>query len=101
MGVLVKMEEAPFYMPLYKSFGTPYKADSTWEIIYYPSCISLRTSICIVVTLKPPNLPLQNIFHYDVDMLVVSFDFAPRLGYPLRVRELAFYALCALALLEP
>ena len=29
----------------------------------------------MVVVLKKPNLQLQNFFHYDADMLVVSFDF--------------------------
>jgi len=55
----------------------------------------------MVVTLKTPNLPIRNFFHYDVDLLVVSFDFVPRSGYPLGVGELVVDALCALALLEP
>ena len=55
----------------------------------------------MVVVLKKPNLQLQNFSHYDVDLLVVSFDSAPRSGYPLRVGELVVDALCALALLEP
>ena len=55
----------------------------------------------MVVILKTPNLPLQTFFHCDVDMLVVSFDYVPRSGYPLRVQELVVDALCSLPLLEP
>ena len=55
----------------------------------------------MVVALKTPNLQLQNLFHSDVDLLVVSFDSVPRSGYPLRVVELVIDALCALPLLEP
>ena len=55
----------------------------------------------MVITLKTPNLPLQNFFHYDDDLLVVSFDSTLRSSYPLRVRELGVDALCALPLLEP
>jgi hypothetical protein len=55
----------------------------------------------MVVTLKTPNLPLQNFFRCDANMLVVSFDFVPRSGYPLRVGELVVDAPCSLALLEP
>ena len=55
----------------------------------------------MVVVLKTPNLPLQNFFHCDANMLVVSFDYAPRSGYPLRVGELVDVVVCALALLEP
>lgn len=55
----------------------------------------------MVVILKTPNLPLQNIFHCDVDMLFFSFDSTPRSDYPLRVGELVVDALCSLPLLEP
>lgn len=55
----------------------------------------------MVIILKTPNLPLQNFFHYDVDLLTISFDFAPRLGYPLRVGELVVDSLFSLPLLEP
>jgi hypothetical protein len=55
----------------------------------------------MVLTLKTPNLPLQNFFHCDADLLVVSFNFVPRSSYPLRVIELVVDALCSLALLEP
>ena len=55
----------------------------------------------MVVVLKKPNLQLQNFFHYDVDLLVVSFDSTPGLGYLLRVGELVGDSLCALPLLEP
>ena len=55
----------------------------------------------MVVVLKTPNLQLQKFFHCDVDLLVVSFGFAPRSSYPLRVGELVVDALCALPLLEP
>ena len=55
----------------------------------------------MVVVLKKPNLQLQNFFHYDVGMLVVSFDSEPWLGYLLRVGELVVDALCDLTHLEP
>lgn len=55
----------------------------------------------MVVVLKKPNLQLQNFFHYNADMLVVSFDFARGLGYLFRVGELVVDALCSLPLLEP
>ena len=50
----------------------------------------------MVVILKKPNFPLQNVFHCDVDLLIVSFDSMPRSSYPLRVVELVVDALCAL-----
>ena len=55
----------------------------------------------MVVIFKTPNLPLQTFFHCDVDLLIVSFDSAPRSSYLLRVGELVVDALCALPLLEP
>jgi hypothetical protein len=55
----------------------------------------------MVVVLKIPNPLLQNFFHYDVDLLVVSCDFVPWLGFPLRVGELVIDAQCDLPLLEP
>jgi hypothetical protein len=36
----------------------------------------------MVVVLKTPNPLLQNFFHYDVDLLVVSCDSVPWLGCP-------------------
>ena len=94
------MEGVPICKPYYESLATPYKDHNTWEIVYYPSSIALGRPIFMVVILKTPNLPLQNFFHCDVDLLVVSFNYAPRSGYPLRVVELVFDALCALPLLE-
>ena len=55
----------------------------------------------MVVTVKIPSLPHQNFSHCDVDMPIVSFEFVPNLGYPLRVGELVFGAQCDLPLLEP
>ena len=55
----------------------------------------------MVVIIKALNLPLQNFFHYDVDLLVVSFNSTPRSGYPLRVVELVVDDLCDVPLLEP
>jgi hypothetical protein len=55
----------------------------------------------MVVVLKTPNPLLQNFFHYDVDLLVVSCDFVPWLGCPLRFGELVVDARCDLPLLEP
>jgi hypothetical protein len=55
----------------------------------------------MVVVLKIPNPLLQNLFHYDVDLLVVSCDFVPWSGCPLRVGELVVDAQCDLPLLEP
>ena len=55
----------------------------------------------MVVVLKKPNLQLQNFFHYDVDMLVVSFNYAIGSGYLLRVGELVVDSLCFLRVLAP
>jgi hypothetical protein len=54
----------------------------------------------MVVVLKKPNPLLQNFFHYDVDLLVVSCDSVPWLGCPLRFGELVVDAQCDLPLLE-
>ena len=55
----------------------------------------------MVVAVKIPGLLHQNFSHCNVDMPVVSFDFAPSLGYPLRVGEFLIDARCDLPLLEP
>ena len=55
----------------------------------------------MVVAIKIPSLPHQNFSHCDVDLLVISFDFVPNLGYPLRVGELLVDSRCDLPLLEP
>ena len=55
----------------------------------------------MVVAVKIPSLLHQNFSRYDVNMPVVSFDFMPKLGYPLRVGELVVDARCDLPLLEP
>jgi hypothetical protein len=55
----------------------------------------------MVVVLKTPNTLLQNFFHYNVDLLVVSCDSVPWSGCPLRFEELVVDARCDLPLLEP
>ena len=55
----------------------------------------------MVVAVKMPSLLHQKFSCYNVDLLVVSFDFVPNLDYPLRVGELSFNARCDLPLLEP
>ena len=55
----------------------------------------------MVVVVKIPNLLHQNFSRCDVDLLVVSFDFVPKSGYPLRVGEIIADARCDLPLLEP
>ena len=55
----------------------------------------------MVVTVKIPSLIHQNFSRCDVDLPVVSFDFVPNSGYPLRVGELLVDARCDLPLLEP
>ena len=55
----------------------------------------------MVVAIKIPSLIHQNFSHCDVDLPVVSFDFVPNLGYPLRVGELVVDAKCDLPLLKP
>ena len=55
----------------------------------------------MVVVLKIPNPILQNVFHYDVDLLIVSCDFVPWSGCPLRFGELVVDSQCDLPLLEP
>ena len=46
----------------------------------------------MVVVLKIPNPLLQNFFHYDVDLLIVSCDFVPWSYFPLRVGEIVVHA---------
>ena len=41
----------------------------------------------MVVAVKIPSILYQNFSRCDVDMPVVSFNFVPSLGYPLRVRQ--------------
>ena len=55
----------------------------------------------MVVAVKIPNLLHQNLSRFDVDLPIVSFDFVPNSGCPLRVRELIVDARCGLPLLEP
>jgi hypothetical protein len=55
----------------------------------------------MVVVLKTPNPLLQNFFHYDVDLFVVSCDSIPWSGCPLRFGELVVDSRCDLPLLEP
>ena len=55
----------------------------------------------MVVAVKIPILLHQNFFHCDVDLSIVSFDFVPNLGYPIRVGELLVDARCDLPLIEP
>ena len=55
----------------------------------------------MVVVVKIPNFLHQNFSRYDVDLPIVSFDFVPNSGYPLRVGELLADSRCDLPLLEP
>jgi hypothetical protein len=55
----------------------------------------------MVVLLKIPNPLVQNLFHYDYDLVIVSCDSVPWLDCPLRVGELVVDACCDLPLLEP
>ena len=55
----------------------------------------------MVVAVKIPSHLHQNFSHCDVDLPVVSFDFVPNSGYPLRVQEFIADARCDLPFLEP
>ena len=55
----------------------------------------------MVVAVKIPSLLHQHFFRCDVDFPIVSFDFVPNSGYPLRVGELLVDARCDIPLLEP
>ena len=55
----------------------------------------------MVVAVKMLSLLHQNFSRCDVDLPVVSFDFVPNSGYPLRFGELLVDARCDLPLLEP
>jgi hypothetical protein len=50
----------------------------------------------MVLVLKKPNPILQNFFHYDVDLLVVSCDSLPWSGFPLIIGKLVNDARCDL-----
>jgi hypothetical protein len=54
----------------------------------------------MVLVLKIPNPLLENFFHYDVDLIVVSCDYVPWSSCPLRVGELFTDSQCDLPLLE-
>jgi hypothetical protein len=55
----------------------------------------------MVQVLQKPNSILQNFFHCDVDLLVVSCDYLPLSGFPLIIGKLVIDARCDLQLLEP
>ena len=55
----------------------------------------------MLIIAKIPSLPHQKFSHCEVDLPVVSFDFVPNLGYPLRVGELLVDVRCDPPLLEP
>ena len=55
----------------------------------------------MVVAVKIPSLLNKKFSRCDVNLHIVSFDFVPNLGYPLRVEELLANARCDLPLLEP
>ena len=55
----------------------------------------------MVVAVKIPSRLYQNFSRCDVDLPVVSFDYVPNLGYPLRVGKLVVDARCDLPLLKP
>ena len=55
----------------------------------------------MVLAVKIPSLLHQKFSRYDVDLPVVSFDFVPNLGYPLRVGELLVDSRCDLHCLNP
>ena len=55
----------------------------------------------MIVAVKIPSRLHQNFFHCDVDLPIVSFDFVPNIGYPLRDGELLVDARCDIPLLEP
>ena len=54
----------------------------------------------MVVAIKIASLLHQKFSRCDVDLLVISFNFVPNLGYPLRVGEIFVDARCDLPLLE-
>ena len=97
---LGKVKEAPICMPQYQSFATPFKDHNTLMIIYYPSYISWGAFVYMVVAIKISNHLHQKFFHCDVDMSVVSFDFAPKRDYCLKVGELVVDVGCDVSLLE-
>ena len=55
----------------------------------------------MVIAVKIPSLPHQNLSHYDVDLPIFSLDFVPNLGYPLRFGEIIADARCNPPLIEP
>ena len=55
----------------------------------------------MIVAIKIPSPLHQNFSRWDIDLPVVSLDFVPHLGYPLRVGELIVDARCDIPLLQP
>ena len=70
----------PLYLHIYNFYPKHLLEIGFLDESQTPTC-----TMCMVVVLKKPNLQLQKFFHCDVDLLVVSFNNAPRLGYLLRV----------------
>ena len=55
----------------------------------------------MVIIVKIPSILNQNFFLCDVDLPIVSFDYAPKLGDLLIVGEPVVDSRCDLLLLEP
>ena len=55
----------------------------------------------MVVAIKIPSLLHQKFSRCDVDLPIVSFNFVPNLGHPLRVGELLVDAQSELPPFEP
>ena len=55
----------------------------------------------MLVAIKIPSILHKSFSRCDVNLPVISFDFVPNLGYPLRVGELLVDAQCDLPFLEP
>jgi hypothetical protein len=55
----------------------------------------------MVVVLKTPNTLLQNFFHYDANLLVLSCDYVPWSGCPLRFGEVVVDSRFDLPLIAP
>ena len=83
-------EDVPICNPYYQS----------WVLIYCPS-FSWGKFLCIVVASEISNLPLQNFFRRDVDLLVISSYFMIYPSCPSIVVQLIVSVIHNLPQLEP
>ena len=75
LGVPLMVKGTSICNPYCQSSATLYKDYNAWVLIYCLYLVAWGKFVCKAITLEIPDPLLQISFHYDVDMLVVSFFF--------------------------